>query len=82
MRAVIACYEQHSLPDPRSGRVSVRWVIAPDGRVARAEVAQDTLGAPAIERCLLAEICTWTFPAPVRGSVTVTYPFIFDSPGL
>ena len=79
-RDVAACYERYALPDPPSGRVSVRWVVAPNGTVSRAEVAQDTLGSTPIARCLLREVCTWRFPAPVRGSVTITYPFLFGGP--
>ena len=79
---ITACYERHAWTDRQSGRISVRWVIAADGRVDSAQVVDDTLGNPALGRCLLEEVCAWRFPASGRGQVTVSYPFIFDAIGL
>jgi TonB family protein len=77
MPEAIACLERHCLTNHRSGRVTVRFVVAVDGRVEAAEVAESTLASPVHERSLLNALRTWTFPAPSGGSVTLSYPFIF-----
>jgi len=71
------CYEAELARSPGArGRVTVRFAIAPDGRVSESEIASATFEAPELERCLLEEVCRWAFPSP-SGVVTVSYPFEF-----
>ncbi|MCB9594036.1 MAG: AgmX/PglI C-terminal domain-containing protein [Sandaracinaceae bacterium] len=70
------CHEQGALQNPSlSGRITLRWTIAPDGHVTDVEVAEDGLGDPLVTACLRAAPLGWTFRA--GASVTVVYPFVF-----
>ncbi|MET0285950.1 MAG: AgmX/PglI C-terminal domain-containing protein [Polyangiales bacterium] len=58
------------------GRVTVKFVIAPDGEVARADVESDELGATGAACCLVSKVRSWKFPKPKgEGIVIVSYPF-------
>lgn len=62
-----------------SGRVAVKFIIEPDGRVYRAVVADTTLHNRPVECCILDALSGWTFPEPVGGGiVVVTYPFVLE----
>jgi hypothetical protein len=81
---VVYCYEMGLQTEPSlRGRVAVRFDIGPSGRVARANVARSTLGAPAkaqaVESCIVGKLKRWAFPQPRGGvSVAVTYPFLLS----
>jgi|GEM_PF-3551804 len=72
-----ACYE-HAVAHNRApkGSVSVRFVIAPNGTVAKANV---TCGKAhrALARCIEHRIVRWSFPR-ADAPTTVDYPFVFD----
>lgn len=72
------CFEQ---PTASSGKLTVRFVIGPDGRVTAAEQAQATTFSPGAVACVLSGVRQLKFAAPVGGSVLVTYPFIVDATG-
>ncbi len=64
-----------------AGKLVVRVVIGADGRVAKAEIAEDTVGDDDLAQALLAVVRRFRFPKPPGGgTVEVRYPFIF-SPG-
>jgi hypothetical protein len=72
-----ACYERGLRDDPSiAGRVQVAWTIAPSGEVVGTRVQTSTLGAPAVERCILEKIELWHFPAS-KGRSQVVFPFSF-----
>lgn len=72
-----ACYERGLRDDPSiAGRVQVAWTIAPSGEVTGTRVQTSTLGAPAVERCILEKIELWHFPAS-KGRSQVVFPFSF-----
>lgn len=75
------CYEKELNADPNlAGKVSVRFTIAPDGRVAQAGIRESTLGSAKVEACLRGVVHTLKFPAPRGGGVVmVSYPFLFSS---
>ena len=77
--AVRRCYERELQRAPNlAGRVTVRFEIAPTGRVASAQVAGDTLGNAGVSECIVREVRRWVFPQPEGGgSVTVSYPLYF-----
>lgn len=73
------CYEQQLIELPTlSGKVAVKFVIAPDGSVSSAQAVENTSGNLAFQNCIAARVRTWRFPKPKgNGSVIVTYPFVF-----
>ena len=74
------CYENRLRSDPTlQGRITVRFVIGADGSVTSSSDAGSTLRDPATMSCVLAAFRSLTFPRPQGGSVSVTYPFIFNS---
>lgn len=79
--AAQACYQRELAKHPSlRGTVSLRFVVAPDGKVAHAEAdpADTTLdAAPAVE-CILNEVRRLEFPAPKGGRVFVSYPLSFE----
>ncbi|MBN2497580.1 MAG: TonB family protein [Deltaproteobacteria bacterium] len=74
-------YERQLKSNPMlAGKVVLRLVIGPDGRVVKAEVQSSTLGEEEFEQALLNIASRWRFPAlPGGGQVVVSYPFIFRS---
>lgn len=75
LRRVRHCYEQglHRRPD-LSGRVSVKFLIAPSGIVRAAAISRTSLGDVRVEQCIAKVMRQLDFPAP-GGVVSVTYPF-------
>jgi hypothetical protein len=73
------CYERALTTKPNlQGRVSVRFVIAPDGRVRSASNAGSDLPDPAVVACVTAAFGALSFPRPEGGGVVVvTYPIVF-----
>jgi hypothetical protein len=70
-----ACYEASLGKDPDlRGRVSVRFVIGTDGKVARAEDAGSDLRDRGVVQCVLKAFTSLSFPSPEGGTVTVVYP--------
>jgi hypothetical protein len=75
--AIQACYERGLKTKPElHGSVNVNFVVAPDGKVAHADVgeANDALSdAPTVD-CILDEIKKLEFPEPSGGRVFINYP--------
>lgn len=76
------CYQRELSRSPElAGKVTVQFVIAPDGSVSRSSVKSSSLGSAAVESCLADRMRRLSFPAPRGGGIVmVSYPFIF-SPG-
>jgi TonB family protein len=76
---VRSCYEQGLwVSSELTGRVSVEFVIAPNGRVLNAVLQESTLKNPPVETCILRAVRTWNFPSPEGGGIVVVgYPFTF-----
>jgi len=72
------CFEQ---PDASSGKLVVRFVIGPDGRVTESELAQPTTFSKSTIACVLKAVRSVKTQPPFGGSVLVTYPFFIDSTG-
>jgi TonB family protein len=77
------CYEQELLSRPDvSGRVQIKFVIAPSGAVQVANVESSSLGVSRAEQCITQAVRRWTFPAPEGGGIViVSYPFLLDAAG-
>jgi Ca-activated chloride channel family protein len=72
-RALQASLAQRRAPNV-SGRVVLKLVIAPDGRVTSAEVEGSTLGDAVLDALVATTALGWRFPPPGRGGVVVHYP--------
>jgi hypothetical protein len=69
------CYENGLRSDPQlHGRVSVRFVIAPDGSVSSSQDAGSSLPAPGVVACIVRGFTNLSFPQPEGGTVQVVYP--------
>ena len=75
------CYEAQLIGKPTlAGKLSLRWTIGEDGKVAKAEATADTMGDPAVTSCVLESLRTMEFDVPVKGICVIDWPFVF-SPG-
>lgn len=75
------CYEQQLNSSPNlQGKVSVKFMIAPTGRVPTADIHDSSLNHPKVEGCVAKVMRSLKFPKPKGGGVAeVTYPFFFES---
>jgi TonB family protein len=77
---VRACYERALQRVRLEGKLKVRWVIGPEGRVVSAEA--ETKLDDDVDACVLGVVRAMTFPPPEGGgNVNVTYPWIFKMAG-
>jgi hypothetical protein len=83
LREVQACYERKLLKDPSlAGKIIFEWVIKPDGDVGVVRVKFSDLRNVEVSTCIQGAIQKWRFPQPRGGSVTVTFPFVFNTIGI
>jgi len=77
-----ACYEKYltsSQKKEQTGRVSLVWMIRPDGRVVNNSVASSSFGDKNLGLCIRAVVDKIVFPKAANGEPTrVRYPFIFQ----
>ena len=74
------CYQKelNRAPD-LEGKVVMKFVIATDGSVSRADVQSTSLNNPVVESCLSDRFMRFQFPRPTGGGIViVTYPFVFN----
>ncbi len=75
------CYEKRLKRNPQlKGKVVIRFVIHPGGKVISVEVVENTTGDPEVASCIAARIRAIRFPPTDGGETAVTYPFIL-APG-
>lgn len=71
-------YNKELLANPNiSGRITVTFVIRPDGSVESAEVRQSTVGWPPLEEAVVRRMLHWRFARSAGAPVRVTFPFVF-----
>ncbi|MBF0105626.1 MAG: AgmX/PglI C-terminal domain-containing protein [Deltaproteobacteria bacterium] len=77
------CYEKELQKNPNLyGKIVTFFVISGTGKVGSAEVKLTTMNSPEVEACILSVIKKLRFPEPAgRGTVDVTYPFLFKTGG-
>ena len=80
-REMTHCYEQELRRNPSlEGRIVMTWVIAANGSVVTASVAETTMNNRNVENCMAQRIRRWVFPEPDGGGIVrVNYPFNFSS---
>ncbi len=70
------CYEDGlRTSSTMAGRVTVRFVIEPDGSVVDSAGTTDGTLTPVVGRCVANAMKLLSFPPPEGGKVTITYPF-------
>lgn len=73
-----ACYNGALARNPsHHGNVTVFFEIAPDGRVLRSNVQENTMGDDEAARCLLAVVAGIRFPETGMGLIETRYAFDF-----
>lgn len=73
------CYEQRLIARPDlEGRVSVQFIVAPDGSVmsANTDTTRSDLGDAQTSACIEQAVSRWSFTAS-EGATSVSYPFVF-----
>lgn len=73
------CYEQSlRRNDGAVGEMEWRWTITPRGTVTGIALARSTIKDKKLEACIKEKMKSWQFPSPDRGSVEISYPFVFS----
>lgn len=77
------CYEQGLQTNPKlGGRVSMRFFIAANGYVSKADITNTSLHSKLVENCITTRLKTWKFPNPRGGVIVkVNYPFVLRRVG-
>lgn len=74
------CYEaQLTTNKDLAGKVMVRFVINPNGKVTESAIEESSLKNTKVETCIADAIRNWEFPQPAGGKVVVSYPFVLAS---
>lgn len=74
---IMNCYTRRlKARNDLAGKVEVRFMIAPSGRVQSAKVVGNSTGDGTLGKCVVNQIRRWRFPR-AQASATVDYPFIF-----
>jgi hypothetical protein len=78
-RVFRGCYERGLATNPKlEGRVTVRFVIQPDGSVGAVANGGSDLPNDEVVKCVLEGFVGLRFPAPAGGIVTVQYPIMLQ----
>ncbi len=74
------CYQRELQKDPDlAGKITVKFVIAPDGSVSSAEVATSTVANPILEKCVTRRFLKMKFEPPAGGGIVIVrYPIVFN----
>ena len=74
------CYEKQLNKQPGlSGRVVLEWVVNPVGHVTVVKVSQSSMNSAEATNCMMTKLKGWKFPPPRGGSVTIVFPFVFNT---
>ncbi len=79
MNSIRHCYSRELVREPSlAGKISVKFIIAKDGSVSSATVANTSMGSPAVESCVTGRFMRMQFPELRGGGIAVVkYPFVF-----
>jgi TonB family protein len=75
------CYEKQLVQNPKlEGKVTLKFVIAADGKVSEASVIETTIKSKPLQACMIKAAKRMLFPKPRGGGiVVVNYPFLFKA---
>ncbi|MCB9797131.1 MAG: AgmX/PglI C-terminal domain-containing protein [Alphaproteobacteria bacterium] len=78
------CYQRELTKDPNlSGKIVVKFVIAPNGTVSQASIKSSTMGNASVESCIVGRFRRFRFPETKGGGIViVSYPFVFTPDGV
>ena len=75
------CYESALRSSPSlSGRVTIRFTVAPQGNVLSAESIGNSTGDGTLSQCIATVVQRMTFPQ-ADGTTTISYPFLLQPTG-
>ncbi len=78
MAALKYCYEKELQRKPNlAGKLELRWMIKPDGRVDRVGTASNTMGDKDVDSCMQRQIKGWVFPKASAPTLVQKFPFFF-----
>ena len=82
MNQIRYCYKRELTKNPNlGGKITVKFVIAKDGSVSKADIKSSTMSNASVESCITGRFMRFKFPEPNGGGIViVSYPFIF-APG-
>jgi len=79
--AIEYCYQRGLRRNPNlKGKISIRFIISPDGRVKDVKILSSTLNDPSVERCIVAKIRSWRDFGPIdpaKGDAIFRQDYIF-----
>lgn len=79
--AIEYCYQRALRSNPNlKGKISVRFVIRPDGSVGNVKVVESTMNNAGVERCIVSKIRRWRDFGPVdpsKGNAVFRQDYIF-----
>ncbi len=80
MNQIRYCYQRELTKNPNlGGKITVKFVIAKDGSVSKADIKSSTMGSSSVESCISSRFLRFKFPEPKGGGIViVSYPFIFQ----
>jgi outer membrane biosynthesis protein TonB len=79
--SVKQCYEKELKLNPSlKGKIVVRFMIMPTGRVSEVGIDSTTMKNADVEACIVSRVKAWSFPVKPEEPAPVTFPFVF-SPG-
>lgn len=80
MSAIKSCYDRALRSNPKAeGRVRVEFTIQPNGTVTNARALENTTGSDEVANCVTSTVSRFRFSdGPSGGSVTFSYPFVFQ----
>lgn len=75
------CYDNALKKSPNlTGKITLQMDIAASGAVGGLTPLDDSMGNAALQRCILAQVQGWKFPAIDAGTVRFTLPLVFSPP--
>jgi hypothetical protein len=73
------CYELALRRDASaSGSMELKWRIDSYGKISDIALVSSSIDDKTMQSCVKQKIARWIFPKPKRGSVEVSFPFIFE----
>jgi TonB family protein len=79
MNEVKYCYDKELVRKTGlEGRISIQFVISPQGQIVSSVLQSSTMGNLSVEKCVVDAVKRWEFPKPTGGGIAiVAYPFNF-----
>jgi TonB family protein len=80
--AIKMCYERQLRRNPTlEGRITIQFTIGGAGTVTSASATENTLGDAEVGSCVASTFRRFRFTPPEGGSVTFSFPFVFQPSG-